>query len=121
MLQVESMFNLLFSVLVGLSVFIIGFALINLINTLITNILTRDHEFAMLQSVGMTRKQLSGMLRMEALILAGGNLLITLVIGTSAGYVMIKILRYFGLPICTLYSQDGFSPGMRCSSFSCQC
>lgn len=96
MLQVESMFNLLFSVLVGLSVFIIGFALINLINTLITNILTRDHEFAMLQSVGMTRKQLSRMLRMEALILAGGNLLITLVIGTSAGYVMIKILRYFG-------------------------
>ena len=96
MLQVESMFNLLFSVLVGLSVFIIGFALINMINTLITNILTRDHEFAMLQSVGMTRKQLSGMLRMEALILAGGNLLITLVIGTSAGYVMIKILRYFG-------------------------
>ena len=96
MLQVESMFNLLFSVLVGLSVFIIGFALINLINTLITNILTRDHEFAMLQSVGMTRKQLSGMLRMEALILAGGNLLITFVIGTSAGYVMIKILRYFG-------------------------
>lgn len=96
MLQVESMFNLLFSVLVGLSVFIIGFALINLINTLITNILTRDHEFAMLQSVGMTRKQLSGMLRMEALILAGGNLLITLVIGTSAGYAMIGILRYFG-------------------------
>lgn len=96
MLQVESMFKLFFSVLVGLSVFIIGFALINLINTLITNILTRDHEFAMLQSVGMTRKQLSGMLRMEALILAGGNLLITFVIGTSAGYVMIKILRYFG-------------------------
>lgn len=96
MLQVESMFNLLFSVLVGLSVFIIGFALINLINTLITNILTRDHEFAMLQSVGMTRKQLSRMLRMEALILAGGNLLITLVIGTSAGYAMIGILRYFG-------------------------
>ena len=96
MLQVESMFNLLFSVLVGLSVFIIGFALINLLNTLITNILTRDHEFAMLQSVGMTRKQLSRMLRMEALILAGGNLLITLVIGTSAGYAMIGILRYFG-------------------------
>lgn len=96
MLQVESMFNLLFSVLVGLSVFIIGFALINLINTLITNILTRDHEFAMLQSVGMTRKQLSRMLSMEALILAGGNLLITLVIGTSAGYAMIGILRYFG-------------------------
>lgn len=96
MLEVESMFNLLFSVLVGLSVFIIGFALINLINTLITNILTRDHEFAMLQSVGMTRKQLSRMLRAEALILAGGNLLITLVIGTAAGYVMIKLLQYFG-------------------------
>ncbi len=96
MLYTESMFMLLFSVLVGLSLFIIAFALINLLNTLITNILTRDHEFAMLQSVGMTKRQLSGMLRTEGLILAGGNLFITFVLGTAAGYVMIWILRYFG-------------------------
>lgn len=96
MLYVESMFTFTFSILVGLSLFIIVFALLNLLNTLITNILTRDHEFAMLQSVGMTRKQLAAMLRTEGLILSAGNLLITLVIGTGAGYLMIWLLRYFG-------------------------
>ena len=95
-LEAESMFTLLFSVMVGLSLFIIAFALINLLNTLITNILTRGREFAMLQSVGMTRKQLAKMLRVEGLALSAGNLLITFVLGTAAGYVMIQLLRYFG-------------------------
>ena len=95
-LETESMFTLLFSVMIGLSLFIIAFALINLFNTLITNILTRGREFAMLQSVGMTRKQLAKMLRVEGLTLSAGNLLITLVLGTAAGYVMIWLLRYFG-------------------------
>ena len=96
MQEVESMWTIVFSVFIGLSLFIIGFAMLNLLNTLITNILTRDHEFAMLQSVGMTKKQLSRMLRLEGLVLAGGNLLITLTAGTAAGYVMIGILRHFG-------------------------
>ena len=95
MLQVQSQFTLLFSIMVGLSAFIIGFALINLVNTLITNILTRDHEFAMLQSVGMTRKQLTNMLRTEGILMAAGNIAITLVGGTAAGYAMILILRHF--------------------------
>ena len=95
-LETESMFALLFSVMIGLSLFIIAFALINLLNTLITNILTRGREFAMLQSVGMTRKQLAKMLRVEGLTLSAGNLLITLVLGTAAGYLMIWLLRYFG-------------------------
>lgn len=92
----KSNFNTLFSVMLGLSMFIIGFALLNLLNTLITNILTRSHEFAMLQSVGMTRRQLCKMLRMEGLILAAGNLAVSLVLGTAAGYAMIQIMNYFG-------------------------
>ena len=92
----KSQFTTLFSVMLGLSMFIIGFALLNLLNTLITNILTRSHEFAMLQSVGMTRRQLCKMLRMEGLILAAGNLAVSLVLGTAAGYAMIQIMNYFG-------------------------
>ena len=92
----EAQFTILFSVMLGLSIFIIGFALINLLNTLITNILTRSHEFAMLQSVGMTKRQLCKMLRMEGFMLAAGNLVISLILGTAAGYAMIQILRYFG-------------------------
>lgn len=73
MQEVRSMFVSFFAMMVGLSAFIIGFALINLVNTMVTGILTRDHEFAILQSVGMTRTQLSGMLRTEGTLLAAGN------------------------------------------------
>lgn len=95
-LETENMFTTLFSVMIGLSIFVIGFALINLLNTLITNILTRDHEFAMLQSVGMTRRQLVKMLRLEGLMLAAGNLAITLILGTAAGWILVNVFRYFG-------------------------
>lgn len=74
MQEVRSMFVSFFAMMVGLSAFIIGFALINLVNTMVTGILTRDHEFAILQSVGMTRTQLSGMLRTEGTLLAAGNI-----------------------------------------------
>lgn len=74
MQEVRSMFVSFFAMMVGLSAFIIGFALINLVNTMVTGILIRDHEFAILQSVGMTRTQLSGMLRTEGTLLAAGNI-----------------------------------------------
>lgn len=74
MQEVRFMFVSFFAMMVGLSAFIIGFALINLVNTMVTGILTRDHEFAILQSVGMTRTQLSGMLRTEGTLLAAGNI-----------------------------------------------
>lgn len=91
----EKSFTLLFSVLLGLSIFIVAFSILNMLNTLISNILTRKREFAMLQSVGMTTKQLSRMIQTEGLMMTAGNLAITLVFGTAAGYAMIKILQYF--------------------------
>ena len=92
----ENQFTILFSVMLGLSIFIVAFSLLNMLNTLITNILTRKREFAMLQSVGMTTKQLSHMIQIEGLMLTAGNLVITLVFGTAAGYAMVRILQYFG-------------------------
>ena len=92
----ESSYAILNSVMIGLSLFIVAFSILNMLNTLITNILTRKREFAMLQSVGMTTKQLSRMIQSEGLMLTAGNLIITLVLGTGAGYAMIRILQYFG-------------------------
>lgn len=88
-------FTLLFSIMLGLSLFIVAFSILNMLNTLITNILTRKHEFAMMQSVGMTTKQLTRMIQAEGLMLTAGNLVITLVLGTAAGYAMIKVFEYF--------------------------
>lgn len=77
----------------GLSAFIIGFALINLINTLVSNAMSRKQEFAMLCSIGMSSGQLKKMIIGEGLILAAKNILITVVFGTAAGYAMIQIMR----------------------------
>ncbi|MDE5741656.1 MAG: FtsX-like permease family protein [Oscillospiraceae bacterium] len=79
----------------GLSAFIIGFALINLINTLVSNIMSRKREFAMLCSIGMNGGQLKKMIIGEGLILAAKNIIITAVFGTAAGYVLIQIMREF--------------------------
>ena len=45
--------------------FIGVFGIINLLNTLITNVLTRKRELGVLQAVGLSGKQLSNMLLME--------------------------------------------------------
>lgn len=92
----ESSFAILNSVMIGLSIFIVAFSILNMLNTIITNILTRKREFAMLQSVGMTTKQLFHMIQAEGLMLTAGNLVITLILGTAAGYALVRIMQYFG-------------------------
>lgn len=89
-------FTLLNKVVLGLAIFIIAFSLINLINTLITNIVSRQQEFSMLQSIGMTNSQLMKMIQAEGLMLALGNLIITLILGTGAGYLLVYMLREIG-------------------------
>ena len=49
----------------GLLAFLFFFSLVNLINTLMTNLIARQQEFGILQSVGLSDKQLSKMLTME--------------------------------------------------------
>lgn len=77
----------------GLSAFVIGFALINLINTLVSSIMARRQEFATLCSIGMSNGQLKKMIIGEGLILAARNILITAVFGTAAGCFLIWFLR----------------------------
>ncbi|PKM74710.1 MAG: ABC transporter permease [Firmicutes bacterium HGW-Firmicutes-17] len=89
-------FTLINRVILGLSIFIIAFSLINLINTLMTNIISRRQEFSMLQSIGMTSGQLMKMVQGEGLILALGNLVITLIVGTGMGYLLVHLLRELG-------------------------
>ena len=51
--------------------FIVGLiGVLNFLNTILTGILTRHREFAVLQSVGMTGKQLKGMLISEGILYA---------------------------------------------------
>ncbi|MCI9120806.1 MAG: ABC transporter permease [Oscillibacter sp.] len=70
---------------------IFGFAgVLNLINTMITSILTRRHEFAAMESVGMTRRQLTGMMVWEGVSYAAGGCLLGLVLAVVLDLTLVK-------------------------------
>ena len=81
------------SIIVGL----VG--LLNFINAVLTSIISRRHEFAVLQAIGMTGRQLKQMLMTEGIYYAGGSLLVSLalscciapLLGASLG----KLLWFF--------------------------
>ena len=75
-------------VLYGLTAFIFLFGLINLANTLMTNLIIRQQEFGILQSVGLTNRQLSKMLSIECLNYVISTMLVTLTLGTFCGFMM---------------------------------
>lgn len=67
---------------------VIGF--VNLINTMITSIVTRKKELAILQAIGLSGKQLVNMLAGEGLVFTAGTLLISLTLGNLAGYLLFR-------------------------------
>ena len=81
----------------GILVFIFVFSLINLANTLITNLLTRQQEFGVFQSVGMSDRQLSQMLAFECLYYVGITLLATLTLGTACSLAVCKAFDRIGM------------------------
>lgn len=85
------------SVLIYSLVIIIGvIGLMNLINTMITSIITRKRELGILQAIGLSDKQLVKMLQIEGLFYTVGTLLITLTLGNILGYIAVIIFRNTG-------------------------
>ncbi len=81
----------------GILVFIFVFSLINLANTLVTNLLARQQEFGVFQSVGMSDRQLSNMLSFECLYYVGITLLVTLTLGTVCSLAVCRVFDRIGM------------------------
>ena len=67
--------------------------ILNFLNAILTSIMTRKREFAVLQSVGMTGKQLNRMLITEGMVFAGSSVVITLVLTIVMGPVASSVLE----------------------------
>ena len=102
-------------VLIG--IFLYGFITIitligitNIFNTITTNMQLRKPEFAMLKSIGMTKKEFNKMIRLESIFICVKSLLYGLTIGISLSYIIYYYLAYpeglkFKLPfICIIIS-----------------
>ena len=83
--------------IIAVTLFLLLFSIITFASTIITNITTRKREYAMLQSIGMTQKQVERMTLYESCLLAGGSLTITLISGFILGRTMIQVLVNAGV------------------------
>lgn len=93
-------FRSMFITVGGLLSFIVGMVgVLNFVNAILTGILTRKRELAMLQSIGMTGKQLKTMLVTEGLLYALGSVVLALVfsvvVSPLAAFVLEKLFWFF--------------------------
>lgn len=92
----EQSMNTVFGTISGLAIFIMLFSILSMMNTLITNIVTRKQKLAMLESIGMAKGQIRKMLFGESLILVLSTVGVTMTLGTICGYVLSTLLYKMG-------------------------
>ncbi len=66
--------------------------ILNLVNTIITSILARRHEFAAMQSIGMTEKQLTRMMIWESVYYAIGVCVAGMLLSVILAFTVVKTL-----------------------------
>ena len=77
----------------GVTVVISIIGILNFVNTMITSIQTRKREFAVLQSIGMTGKQLRKMVIIEGLFYTGAALIAAVMIGSIVNVMVLQSLE----------------------------
>ncbi|TMK21871.1 MAG: ABC transporter permease [Actinobacteria bacterium] len=91
--QVDQFFAIVYVLLI-LSVFISAFGIVN---TLGLSIYERIRELGLLRAVGMSRRQVKRMIRVEAVIIAVLGALLGLVVGILFGWAMQRALSSVGI------------------------
>lgn len=90
--EIQSLKNtfLLVGGLIGIIFAFVG--ILNFVNVTITSIITRRHEFATMQSIGMTHKQLCRLVTMECLSYVGRAAVIGTILAGVLGMTLIKMV-----------------------------
>ncbi len=88
------------AVVLVISIFLYGFigvitliGITNIFNTITTNMNLRKKEFAMLKSIGMTKKEFNRMIRLESIFYGIKSLIIGIPIGLVLSYGMYNVFR----------------------------
>lgn len=83
---------------VGIAVILALIGLMNYVNTVFGNIQSRRVSLAVMESVGMTRKQVRVMLAREGVLYAASSILIAATAGLAATYLCYQSMNYMGIP-----------------------
>lgn len=77
----------------GISIVLILIGMINFINVMLTGVFTRRRELAVLESIGMTKKQIQKMLVYEGVYYGGITILLILTIGNGIIFVVADLAQ----------------------------
>lgn len=83
---------------IGMAVLLAFIGVMNYINTVSGNIQSRQTEMAVMESVGMTEKQVKKMLVLEGILFAGSSVLFTGTIGLGITYFLYQSMNYRQIP-----------------------
>ena len=86
----DSLTSLIITIGGALSIIIGIIGIANFVNSVLTSVITRKKEFAMLQSIGMTGKQLKRMLSFEGLYYAVGTIISSVILGVLSSVVIVR-------------------------------
>ena len=90
--QMKSFYTLVAIFLYGFIIVIALIGVTNIFNTITTSISLRSREFAMLKSIGMTKKEFNRMIRLESTFYCFKSLVIGIPIGIVLSYLIFKAL-----------------------------
>ena len=97
--QVAAPFNQMLALVYALLGLAILIALLGIGNTLALSIMERTRELGLLRAVGMTRRQLRGMVRWESVIISVQGTLLGLLIGVFLGWAFVRALADKGIEV----------------------
>ena len=98
---------------IGIVLILAFIGIMNYMNTFVVNVQSRMTELSVMESIGMTPKQLLGMLVREGVLYAGGAWLVTLTVGMGVTYLLYESMNYrgiaFSVPLFPLLFAVGIS------------
>jgi putative ABC transport system permease protein len=102
-----ALFEMAFTGMYILVIFLAVPSLIAMVNTLAIGVIERTREIGMLRAVGSTRGQVRRIVLAEALILAALGTVFGIVAGLYLGYMGVAALRAFGYPMDYIFPTTG--------------
>lgn len=82
---------------IGIVLILAFIGIMNYVNTYVGNIQNRQREISIMESIGMTSRQVQKMLLLEGLMFAGGALLLTMTAGLGITYGLYQSMNYRGV------------------------
>lgn len=83
---------------IGIALILAFIGMMNYLNASVGNIQSRQVELSVMESIGMTGKQVKQLLIREGLLYVGASLVMTFTLGLGVTYVLYQSMNYRGIP-----------------------